>query len=99
MFPQPHVDPQLLAAQLAAQQRVDDPLVFMSAEDAQPVTSASLAIKEARGAATIKVRVNKPYRVIHQAKAFLEGQVLTVPDDDEHSRWLTAGWVKKVKGK
>jgi hypothetical protein len=99
MFPQPHVYPQLLAAQLAAQQRVDDPLVFMSAQETQPVTTASLAIKEARAAATIKVRVNKPYRVIHKGKVFLEGQVLTVPDDDEHSRWLTAGWVTKVIGK
>jgi hypothetical protein len=68
-------------------------------EEAQPVTTASLAIKEARAAATIKVRVNRPYRVIHGGKVFLEGQVLTVPDDDEHSCWLTAGWVTKVKGK
>jgi hypothetical protein len=98
MFPQPPVDPQLLAAQFAARQRVDDPVIFMP-EEAQPVTTASLAIKEARAAATIKVRVNKPYRVIHQAKVFLEGQVLTVPDDDEHSRWIQSGWVTKVKGK
>jgi hypothetical protein len=99
MFPQPHVDPQLLAAQLAARQRIDDPVIFMPEEEAQPVTTASLSIKEARAAATIKVRVNRPYRVIHGGKVFLEGQVLTVPDDDEHSRWLTAGWVTKVKGK
>jgi hypothetical protein len=98
MFPQPHVDPQLLAAQLAARQRIDDPVIFMP-EEAQPVTTASTAIKEARAAATIKVRVNRPYRVIHGGKVFLEGQVLTVPDDDEHSRSLTAGWVTKVKGK
>jgi hypothetical protein len=45
-------------------------------DEAQPVTTLSLAIKEARAAATIKVRVNKPYRVIHKGKVFLGGRCL-----------------------
>jgi hypothetical protein len=67
--------------------------------DQTPSPTNVLEKNNARAAATIKVRVNKPYRVIHKGKVFLEGQVLTVPDDDEHSRWLTAGWVTKVIGK
>jgi hypothetical protein len=77
-----------------------DLVTFVEAPELKPVTSASLAIKEAVAAVpTIKVLVNKPYRVIHEGKPFIGGQTLTVPDDVEHSRWIDSGWVTKVKGK
>jgi hypothetical protein len=102
MFPHPHVDSELLAAQFAARQQ-PDPVVFVEVPESRPVTAASLAIKEAEVAAArtrkIKVRVNNPYRVIHEGNAFVGGQTLSVPDDLELSRWIESGWVTKVKGK
>lgn len=78
-----------------------DVVTFLEVPELKPVTAASLAIKEAQAAVvpTIKVRVNKPYRVIHEGNAFIGGQMLTVPDDVEHSRWIESGWVTKVKGR
>jgi hypothetical protein len=76
-------------------------VVFVEVPELKPVTVASLVINEAQAAApqTVKVCVNKPYRVIHEGKPFVGGQTLTVPDDVEHSRWIESGWVTKVKGK
>jgi hypothetical protein len=76
-------------------------VTFVETPELKPVTAASLAIREAETASprTIKVRVNNPYRVIHEGKPFSGGRTLTVPDDVEHSRWIDSGWVTKVKGK
>jgi hypothetical protein len=75
-------------------------VVFVEIPELKPVTSAALEIQAAQAAAaTIKVLVNKPYRVIHEGRPFIGGQTLTVPDDVEHSRWIDSGWVSKVKGK
>jgi hypothetical protein len=66
-----------------------------------PRFSSVGAIREAEMAAartrTIKVRVETPFRVIHDGKAYVGGQTLTVPDDAEHTRWIESGWVTKVK--
>ena len=89
-----HVNPELAAAQAAGHQ-----VVFTSPDDSQPVSSASWAVKAAESAtaaAPIKVRVNTPYRVVHEGKVFLGGQMLTVPNDLEHHRWIQSGWVTKV---
>ena len=81
-----------------------DPVTFVGdngEEERRPASVAALinsAEAEVR-AAPVKVRVNKPYRVIHEGKAFVGGQTLTVPNDVIHSRWLDAGWVTKVKGR
>ena len=99
MFPYPMPGPGLFTP--AATAANADPVVFITSQDeAQPVTSACLAIREAQAAAsaTMRVRVNRPYRVIHNGEVFLGGDALTVPDDVEHSRWVAAGWVTKVKG-
>jgi hypothetical protein len=67
--------------------------------EVKPVTSLPLQVAQAEAAAApIKVRVNKPYRVVHDGKVYLGGQTLTVPNDLIHARWLDAGWVTKVKG-
>jgi hypothetical protein len=79
-----------------------DPVTFVETPAVQPVTTASLLVKNAEAAAQaspIKVRVNKPFRVVHGGNVFLGGQTLSVPDDEEHSRWIQSGWVTKVKGK
>jgi hypothetical protein len=95
MYPHQHFDPEVFAAQ-----QQGDPVTFVNVSESQPVSSAALAVSNAEATArNIRVRVNKPYRVVHGGKVFLGGQMLTVPDDVEHSRWLTAGWVTKVKGK
>jgi hypothetical protein len=88
----PHGDPEFLG---------DPAVVFAAAEDAGPVTLASLAVKAAQAAAPtlIKVRVNEPYRVVEGGKVFVGGQMLSVPDDLEHSRWIESGSVTKVRGK
>jgi hypothetical protein len=85
----------------------DQTVIFLETPQTQPMTAASLdgvvppQIKAAMAAAIpkIRVRVNKPYRVIHEGKVFLGGQTLTVPDDIEHSRWIQSGWVTKLKAK
>jgi hypothetical protein len=76
-----------------------DPVTFVGVPEVKPVTSLSLQVAQAEAAAApIKVRVNKPYRVVHDGKVYLGGQTLTVPNDLIHARWLDAGWVTKVKG-
>jgi hypothetical protein len=80
-----------------------DPVTFIEApRETRPASVAAMQIKEVEAqaaAAPIKVKVNAPYRVIHEGKAFVGGQTLTVPNDVIHSRWLDAGWVTKVKGR
>jgi hypothetical protein len=60
---------------------------------------AARSIKEAaeNPSAPIRVKVNEPYRVLHEGKPFVGGDVLDVPDDAEHRAWLQSGWVTKEK--
>ena len=50
-------------------------------------------------ALTIKVKVIAPFRVIHQGVAYTDGDVVEVPNDDEHQVWLKVRWVELVKEK
>ena len=45
---------------------------------------------------TIKVRVNSPYRVLHEHVAYIAGETLEVPNDSEHQLWVKSGWVEPV---
>jgi hypothetical protein len=76
-----------------------DPVMFIEAPEVKPVTSGSLQIKEAEAvAATVKVRVQKPFRIVHEGKPYTEGDIATVP---EHlaAEWEQAGSVKRVQAK
>jgi hypothetical protein len=44
---------------------------------------------------TIKVKVQAPFRVVHEASAFHEGDTLSVP---EHvaAEWEQSGWIERV---
>jgi hypothetical protein len=82
---------------------VSSPVVFI--EIPEPVKELSMAgqmIKAAEQSAaepsTIKVRVNSPYRVLHNHVAFIAGETLEVPNDSEHQLWVQSGWVSLVKG-
>ncbi len=44
-----------------------------------------------------EVKVVEPYRVLHEGKPYVGGDVLDVPDDAEHKIWLQSGWVTKEK--
>ena len=44
----------------------------------------------------MKVKVVEPYRVVHEGKPYVGGDVLEIPDDDEHKIWLQSGWVQLV---
>jgi hypothetical protein len=44
---------------------------------------------------TIRVRVTAPHRVVHNGQPYVGGEVLEVPDDDEHSTWILSGWVTR----
>jgi hypothetical protein len=71
-------------------------VTFIETAEVKPVTTASLQIKEAEVASTIKVRVNKPFRVCHEGAVYTEGQQVTVP---EHVavHWERFAWVERVK--
>lgn len=61
-------------------------------EETRPVTVASTQIKEATAQTTanpVKVKVNAPYRVVHEGKPFTDGDVVEVPPDTAHT-WVAA---------
>ena len=76
-----------------------DPVVFIGAPEEKELSMAAKVVKEAveNPAAPIKVRVLGNYRVVHEGKAFIGGEVLEIPDDKEHQVWLQAGFVVKEK--
>jgi hypothetical protein len=60
-------------------------------------------IKDAERAAeptAVKVRVCRPYRVLHEGVAFIAGETLDIPND-QAQLWIRSGWVEPVslKGK
>ncbi|GBE65860.1 hypothetical protein MFM001_23220 [Mycobacterium sp. MFM001] len=80
----------------------DPPVAFLggATPEPAPATSAGAAITdaEAKEAATpIRVRVNKPYRVVHQGVPYTGGDRISVPNDKTTAAWLAAGWVTKVR--
>jgi hypothetical protein len=81
---------------------VSSRVVFIEIPDPDPVKEFSVAgqIKAAEKSAaepsTIKVRVNSPYRVLHEHVAYIAGETLEVPNDSEHQLWVKSGWVEPV---
>jgi hypothetical protein len=76
-----------------------DPVVFMETPEEKELSMAARVVKEAaeNPAASLTVKVVAPYRVTHQGKPYVGGDVLDVPDDAEHKIWLQSGWVTKEK--
>jgi hypothetical protein len=81
----------------------DDPVVFV--ETPQPVVVSSLSAAMAMAAAEKdasgppkRVRVVAPYRVCHEGKSFVGGQIVSVPAAKADT-WIKAGWVKPVAQK
>jgi hypothetical protein len=79
-----------------------DPVTFIETPELKPVTSAALAIKEAQAAAavaaTVKVRVLKPFRVCREGVAYNHPDELTVPEDVA-AEWERSAWVERVTRK
>jgi hypothetical protein len=76
-----------------------DPVVFVETPEEKELPMAARVIKEAaeNPAAPLTVKVVAPYRVLHEGKPYVGGDVLDVPDDAEHKIWLQSGWVTKEK--
>jgi hypothetical protein len=47
-------------------------------------------------AASIKVKVRAPFRVVHDGTVYTGGDVLDIPDDEAHKLWFASGWVERV---
>jgi hypothetical protein len=47
---------------------------------------------------TVKVKVQPPFRVVHEASAYHEGDTLSVPEHTA-AEWLASGWVERVSSK
>jgi hypothetical protein len=45
----------------------------------------------------IKVKVQAPFRVVHEGNAFTDGDTVTVPENVA-AEWERSGWVEKVAG-
>jgi hypothetical protein len=45
---------------------------------------------------TLKVRVNRPFRIVHEGRVHTGDDVLEVPDDETTRFWRTARWVELV---
>jgi hypothetical protein len=77
-----------------------DSVVFIEMpEPAKELSMVGQIIKAAEQAAepsTIKVKVNSPYRVLHDHVAYIADETLEVPNDSEHQLWVKSGWVEIV---
>jgi hypothetical protein len=89
----------LFGAQLDEDVAPFDPVVFVETSEEKELSMAAKVIKAAveNPSEPLKVKVNEPYRVIHEGTAFVGGDVLEIPDDKEHKVWLQSGWVTKEK--
>jgi hypothetical protein len=76
-----------------------DEVIFIETQEERELSMAAANIKAAveKPSAPIKIKVNEPYRVLHEGNAYVGGDVLEVPDDKEHKIWLQSGWVTKEK--
>jgi hypothetical protein len=81
------------------------PVVFLEIPEPAKESELSMAAqlvkaaeKSAAEPSTIKVRVNSPYRVLHEHVAYIADETLDVPNDKEHKLWVQSGWVSLVKG-
>jgi hypothetical protein len=92
----------LFGAQLEEDVKQHDPVVtFIEIAAAKELSMAATVVKEAaeNPSTPIKVRVVGNYRVVHEGKAYIGGEVLEIPDDAEHKIWLQSGFVEIVKEK
>ncbi len=48
---------------------------------------------------SVKVKVNAPFRVVHDGTAYVGGDEFDVPADDTTNLWVRAGWVERVTKK
>ena len=76
---------------------MEPPVIFIDTEPEKEISVTARVIKAAqeKPAAPIKVKVAGNYRVVHDGKPFIGGDVLEIPDDAEHKIWLQSGWVTK----
>jgi hypothetical protein len=47
---------------------------------------------------TVKVRVNAPFRVVHEGNPHTDGDTFTAPEELAHE-WERSRWVERVTGK
>jgi hypothetical protein len=98
----PGFAPQVPGPQLEEDVNPVDPVVFFEAPEEKELSMAARVVKAAQekaAAGSVKVKVNEPYRVLLDGKAYTGGDVLEIPLDEEHKIWLKSGWVQPVKEK
>jgi hypothetical protein len=72
-----------------------DPVVFVEAPEEKELPMAAREIKEAAEKPAVKVKVVAPYRVIHEGKPYVGGDVVDVPADTADT-WLKSKWAEPV---
>src|SRR5271156_6194588 len=73
-------------------------VVFYGAHEEKELDMVERVIKAAQESAAsgvVTVRVVGNYRVVHEGKGYVGGEVLEIPLDEEHKNWLQSGWVVK----
>lgn len=76
-----------------------DPVMFVETGAQEELSMAARAIKaaEEKPSTLVRVKVVAPYRVLHEGKPYVGGDVLEIPNDKEHTIWRKSGWVELVK--
>lgn len=89
--------PPQLGPQLEEDVNPEPVAMFMDTGEEKELSMAARVIKaaEEKPSESLKVKVVGNYRVTHQGVAYTGGDVLEVPDDEEHKIWLQSGWVVK----
>ena len=54
-----------------------------------------MILEETMAEKTIKVKVQAPFRVVHEGNAFTDGDTLTVPENVAQE-WERSRWVERV---
>ena len=73
-------------------------VVFVGTPEEKELNMAAANIKAATEvAASVKVKVNEPYRVLHDGKPYVGGDVVEIPADTAKS-WIAQKWVEIVEG-
>ena len=77
------------------------PVVFVEATEEKEVTdvAAKIAAAEKAVGSTVKVKVVSPFRIVHEGVAYIDGDVIEAPHDEDASLWLKSGWVELVPEK
>ena len=63
-------------------------VAFIETSTMKGINAVAVQTKE-----TVKVKVNAPFRIVHQGVPYAEGAVIEVPKDDTTDTWLKAKWV------